>query len=160
MAVLDRTDAAILAALQKNARVANKDLSEELGLAPSSTWERVKRLHQEGVFEGFHARLVPAAVGIRLQALVAVRIGQHSLALVEKFRAEVLAYEEVIALYHLAGADDFLVHIAVRDADHLRSFLLSSLTTRAEVAHLETHLVFEHVQKAAVPIYAVNGSPD
>ncbi|MBL8988447.1 MAG: Lrp/AsnC family transcriptional regulator [Gemmatimonadetes bacterium] len=159
MTTIDRTDAAILGALQKNARVSNKELAEGLGLAPSSTWERVKRLNQEGVLAGFHARLAPAAVGIRLQALVAVRIGRHSLELLERFRAEVLALEEVVALYHLAGADDFLVHVAVRDADHLRAFLLAAFTTRAEVAHLETHLVFEHVAKPTIPIYAAAADP-
>jgi DNA-binding Lrp family transcriptional regulator len=65
----------------------------------------------------------------------------------------VLKLPEVIAVYHLAGRDDFLVHVVVRDSDHLREFALSRLTTRPEVAHLETHLVFEHTRKEVLPDY-------
>lgn len=155
MTDMDRVDGEIIDALQKNARVANKDLAQQLGLSASSTWERVKRLHQGGVFSGFHARVVPGSVGIRLQALVAIRLGRHSHDLLERFRAHALELAEVVALYHLAGSEDFLIHVAVRDADHLRNLLLESFTTRPEVAHLETHLVFEHVQKETVPNYLV-----
>src|SRR3972149_4758544 len=115
---MDRTDSRIIELLQKNARLPNNDLAVKLGMAPSSSWERVKRLHEAGVFTGFHARVAPASLGIRLQAMIAVRIARHSHDLVEKFRNEILKVPEVTAFYHLAGRDDFLVHVAVRDADH------------------------------------------
>lgn len=150
---LDRIDCTIIELLQKNARLSNKEIAAAVGLAPSSSWERVKRLVELGVFTGFHAQVRPKALGIGLEAMVAVRLGRHSHNLVERFRDEVLKLPEVIAVTHLAGRDDFLVHVAVRDADHLREFALSRLTTRPEVAHLETHLVFEHTRKDVMPEY-------
>ena len=115
-APLDRIDFALLAALQNDGRLSNKELAARVGLAPSSCLERVRRLRETGALRGVHAELDPAAVGIGLQALIAVRLRQHSRDLVERFRAHVLSLHEVISLFHVAGANDFLVHVAVREA--------------------------------------------
>jgi len=150
---LDRIDCALLAALQNDGRLSNKELAAQVGLAPSSCLERVRRLREAGVIRGMHAELDPAAVGIGLQALIAVRLRQHSRNFVETFRTHVLSLHEVISLFHVAGANDFLVHVAVRDADHLRDLALDAFTSREEVAHLETSLVFEHARAPAMPLY-------
>lgn len=155
MRELDRIDCEILTALQKNARLPNKDLAERLGIAQSTCLERVRRMVEEGILTGFHARVDPKAVGIGLQALVAIRLSRHSRELVEAFRAHALSVPEVVALYHLSGANDFLLHVVVRDAEHLRELALTAFTERPEVAHMETALVFEHVSKALLPVYAV-----
>jgi DNA-binding Lrp family transcriptional regulator len=70
---LDRTDRALVAALQKNARVSNKDLATLVGLAPSTCLERVRALRARGVIRGFHAEVDHAALGRSLEAIVAVR---------------------------------------------------------------------------------------
>lgn len=151
---LDRMDCEILAALQNDARLSNKELAAAVGLAPSTCLERVRRLREAGVLRSFRAELDAAAVGVGLQAMIAVRLRQHSRDLVDAFRAHVVGLPEVVALYHVAGADDFLVHVAVRDAAHLRDLALDAFTRREEVAHLQTSLVFEHTRTAGLPIYA------
>jgi len=151
---VDRTDARILAELQKNARLSNKELAARVDLAPSSCLERVRRLQQDGVLRGFHAEVDPAALGIRLQALIAVRLTRHSRDLVQKFRSHIDPLPEVVAVFHVAGENDFLLQVAVRDVDHLRNFALDALTGLTEVAHLETSLVFEHVPRWTLPDYA------
>ena len=151
---LDRTDFAILRLLRKNARLPNKDLASRVGVAPSTALERVRRLREAGVLQGFHAEVAPAAVGIGLQAMVAVRLARHSRPQVEAFHAHLLALPEVLSLYHVAGADDFLVHVGVRDSDHLRDFAMSALTSREEVAHIETHLIFAFQRAPDLPVYA------
>jgi DNA-binding Lrp family transcriptional regulator len=148
---LDRIDFAILEALQNNARLSNKELAARIGLAPSSCLERVRRLERQAVFQGFHAEVAPAALGVGLQALVSVRLRRHSRARVDAFRAYALALPEVIGVFHITGAFDFLVRIGVRDAEHLRNLLMDSFTTRPEVSHLETHLIFEYLRKPALP---------
>lgn len=150
---LDRTDFAILRLLRKNARLPNKDLAARVGVAPSTALERVRRLREAGVLQGFHAEVAPAAVGIGLQAMVAVRLARHSRPQVEAFHAHLLALPEVLSLYHVAGADDFLVHVGVRDSDHLRDFAMAALTSREEVAHIETHLIFAFKRSTDLPVY-------
>ena len=80
---LDRIDFELLRLLRKNARLANKDLAEIAGVAPSTALERVRRLREANVLQGFHAEVAPEAIGIGLQALVAVRMTRHSRPLLE-----------------------------------------------------------------------------
>ncbi|MCC7032278.1 MAG: Lrp/AsnC family transcriptional regulator [Acidobacteria bacterium] len=152
--VMDRIDFDILRSLQNNARLSNKELAARVGLSPSTCLERVRKLRAAGVFKGFHAEVDPSALGIGLQALVAVRLQQHSRKLVEGFRAHALTLPEVVAVYHVAGATDFLVHVAVRDADHLRNLAMDAFTTRREVAHIETSLIFGYTRSPTLPMPA------
>ncbi len=148
---LDRTDCEILDILQKDARLSNKELAARVGLAPSSCLARVQRLRADGVLKGAHAEVDPGALGIALQALIAVQLRQHSRAQVKAFWKHVLGLPEVLAVYHVAGAADFQVHVAVRDAHHLRDLALDAFTTRIEVAHIQTSLIFEWVKKPGLP---------
>jgi DNA-binding Lrp family transcriptional regulator len=148
---LDRTDHEILACFQKNARISNKELAATVGLAPSSCLSRVQRLRAEGILGEAHAVVAPAAMGIGLQALVAVRLRQHSRQHVKAFWKHALGLEEVLAVYHLSGAQDFLVHLAVRDTAHLRDLALDAFTARPEVGQIETSLLFDHAVKPVLP---------
>lgn len=148
---LDRTDFEILAALQNNARLSNKELAARVRLAPSSCLERVRRLERAGLFRGFHADIDPRAFGVGLQALVFVRLRRHSRLRVEAFRRYALELPETTGIFHVTGEFDFLVRIALRDSDHLRNLLMDSFTSRSEVAQLETHLIFEDVRKHTLP---------
>lgn len=155
MRPLDRIDAEILRQLQKNGRLPNKELAERVGLAPSTCLVRVRRLQEDGVFRGVHAELEPHAVGVGVQAMVAVTLSRHARTEVESFRSHALSLPEVIAYFHVTGEADFLLHVAVRDLDHLRELALSAFTTREEVARLETSVIYEHTAKPGLPIYAL-----
>lgn len=148
---LDRIDDAILELFQKNARITNKELAAAVGLAPSSCLSRVQRLRAEGILGEAHARVAPEAMGIGLQALVAVRLRQHSRQQVKAFWKHALGLPEVLAVFHLSGAQDFLVQVAVRDAAHLRDLALDAFTARPEVAHLETSVLFDQAVKPVLP---------
>lgn len=150
---LDRIDFELLRLLRKNARLPNNQLAAHAGVAPSTALERVRRLQQEGALLGFHAEVSPAAVNIGLQAMVAVKLVRHLRQCVEDFRAHLSTLPPVLAIYHVAGANDFLVHVGVRDTDHLREFALAAFTERSEVAHIETQLIFEFRRNADLPIY-------
>jgi DNA-binding Lrp family transcriptional regulator len=143
-----------LGELQKDARLSNKELAARVALAPSSCLERVRRLRREGVLRGFHAEVDPAALGIGLEALIAVRLTRHSRELMRRFRAHVDPLPEVVAVFHVGGRNDFLLQVAVRDVEHLRNFALDALTGLEEVAHLETSLIFEHAPRLPLPDYS------
>ncbi len=151
MRALDRTDRTIVALLQEDARRSNKELAAAVGIAPSTCSERVRRLEDEGVLAGYHADVDEAALGVGLRALVSIRLSRHAADEVDRFREHALAMREVIGLWHVTGANDFLVQVVVRDAGHLRDLAVSGFTTLREVAHIETALIFEHVGKPGVP---------
>jgi DNA-binding Lrp family transcriptional regulator len=154
---LDRTDFAIVAALQNDARLSNKELAARVGLAPSSCLVRVRRLRELGIITGFQTLVDPAAVGVGIQAMTAVRLSPHTKDVFVGFRAHCLALPEVVALYQLAGDEDFLVHSAVRDTEHLRQ-LTEDLTSFGQTAHISTALIFEAVRRP-LPVYAVTAPP-
>lgn len=152
MTPLDRIDFEILAALQKDGRLSNKELAACVGLAPSSALERVRRLRTAGVLGAVTARLDPAAVGIGLQALIAIRLSRHAREVTETFRAYLSGLSGVIAVYHVSGVDDFLIHVAVRDSTHLRDLVLDAISSRPEVGRHQTSLIFD-VTHHPLPIY-------
>ncbi len=151
---LDRTDFALLEALQENAGLSNKELARRVDLAPSSCLQRVRRLRGAGLLRGAHADVAPAAMGIRIQALIEVRFAQHHESQTTAFRDRLLARPEVLALYHVSGPTDFIVHVAVRDVAHLRDLGADVFTNQKIVAHVETSLIFEHFRSAVLPNYA------
>ncbi len=146
---LDRIDRVLVLELQKNARISNKDLAALVGLSPSSCLERVRRLRERGVLRGFHAAVDPALVGRPTQALISVRLQVHNRHLIDDFYRHVLLLPESVSVYHVTGADDYVVHVAVPDTEHLRSLVLD-LTARDEVEHVETRLIFQVLRKPAL----------
>jgi DNA-binding Lrp family transcriptional regulator len=143
--VLDRVDRALLRALATDARASGAALATALGVAESTVSLRLRNLRASGLVRGYRADVDLAAVGVSLQALIAVRLGQHSRAEVDSFRAAAPTWPGVLSMFHTAGADDYLLHVVARDADELRDFVLSYLATHPAVAHSETTLIFEQV---------------
>ena len=145
-AALDRIDRAILAALAKNARLSNKELAADLGLAQSSCLERVRRLIRDRVLRGFHADIDLGAIGIGLEAMVTIELARHSKSTYGTLREHLIQLPEVLGLFHVAGRHDFLVHLATRDVTHLRDFVVEKIAVRKEVGRVESNIVFEHVR--------------
>lgn len=143
---IDQIDFEIIRTLRKNARMTNKELSEQVNLAPSSCLERVRYLRARNYIRQAHIEVDLAAIGIGLQAMVAIRLAQHSRVGLEAFQKYVLSFNEVLQVYHLSGANDFMVHIGVKDAQTLRDFVLDSFAERPEVAHIETAVIYEEVK--------------
>jgi DNA-binding Lrp family transcriptional regulator len=158
--IIDQTDREILSALRKDARLSNKAVADRVGLAPSSALQRVRRLQHGGLLKDAHAEIDFAALGFGLQAMVSVRLERHSRQAVEAFHDYVLDLDEVMSVYHVAGATDFLVHVLARDSDHLRDIALEAFTSRAEVAHIETSLIFELRRNWILPERRSGGDGD
>jgi DNA-binding Lrp family transcriptional regulator len=147
---LDRIDRAIVEALQNNARLPNKQLAERVGTAPSTCLERVRALQARGVIKGFHADVDRAVLGRALEAIIAVRVRPHSRAHVDAFWEYTLALPEVIEVFHVTGADDFLIHVGLADTEALRNFVLDRLTVRPEIGHVETRLIFGQARRTVL----------
>jgi DNA-binding Lrp family transcriptional regulator len=142
---LDDVDRRLLALLERDGRLPNNALAAAVGIAPSTCLARVRLLRESGVIRGFHADIDPAALGRGLRAMVAVRMQPGSRQQLAAFARHIAARPEILDVYFLAGADDFLVHVAVRDTEALRAFVVDQLSARPEVAVTQTSLIFEHM---------------
>lgn len=140
----DRIDRQIIDQLRRNGRIPNAQLAESVGLSPSACHSRVKALQRRGIIRGFTADVDPTALGCSLQALVFVRIHPRARAGMEQFAAGLRERPEVAQLYFLGGSEDFLIHLWVRDSNHVRDFVLDALSANPAVAHTDTKLIFEH----------------
>lgn len=118
---LDEVDHQILDALVEDARLPNNALAARVGIAPSTCSLRVRRLVSAGVIRGFHADLAPDALGLPIQAMIAVRMQPAARAAIGSVAPRLAALPGVLNVYFLAGADDFLIQVAAASPDDLRS---------------------------------------
>ncbi len=143
---LDEVDQRLVALLEADGRMPNNALAREAGIAESTCVARVRALRDRGVVRGIHADVDVAALGLPIQAMIAVRFGGHQREHFEQFRDGVPLLPGVLGTYHVSGANDYLVHVAAESPDALRDFVLDHLTNRPGVANVETSLIFEHVR--------------
>jgi DNA-binding Lrp family transcriptional regulator len=146
---IDDVDRRILILLHRDARMPNSALADAVGIAPSTCHGRVRRLHELGVIRGFYADIDPAAIGLSMQAMISVSLQASARAKIRNFIAQIRSKPQVMDVYFLAGADDFLLHVAARDTEDLRSFVVENLNADADVAGTQTSLIFEHLRGAS-----------
>ncbi len=144
--VLDHVDRQILAILVRDARTPNNAIAAEAGIAPSTCLGRMRALRAAGVIRGYHAEVDPDAVGLPLQAMIAVRLRSGARDRLRPFVERMQSRPEVRNVYFLAGADDFLLDVATTNSAALRTFVVDELSAHPEVASTETHLIFEHAR--------------
>ncbi|MBF6298873.1 Lrp/AsnC family transcriptional regulator [Nocardia amamiensis] len=143
---LDDIDRILLDHLARDGRMTNNALAAAAGIAASTCLGRVRSLVQRGVIRGFHADIDPAALGRSLQAMIAVRLRASARRQLAEFGERMSALDEVLNVYFIAGADDYLVHVATANTDELRAFVLNHLSAHPAVASTETILIFEHMR--------------
>ena len=148
---LDATDLALLQLLQRDARKTNKDLADAVGIAQSTCLERIRALRSLGVIKGWHAEVDLAAIGRPLRAMINVRLRPKTTASVRAFQQEMLGVPEVLAVWTVTGADDFLVEVATYDVARLREFVLDRVTGRSDVVDARTSLVYDEVRVWEIP---------
>jgi DNA-binding Lrp family transcriptional regulator len=140
---LDEIDLLLVRALQENARRSNKELAALAGIAQSTCSERLRSLVARGILTGFHAAVDHRLLGRPMEAIIALRLRPQSRAVVDSFRDFVLSLPETVTLYEVTGPNDCLLHVAVRDMDELRDFILERLTQRPEVAEVQTSSIYQ-----------------
>ncbi len=141
---VDHVDMAILESLAADARISNQRIADRVGIAPSTSFSRLRALRERGVIRGFHAEVDLAALGRPLQALIAVRLAVHAREQIDTFTTAVSQVPGVLMVFHLTGVTDYLVWVAASDPQELREFVVDHLATHPAVAHAETSLIYEH----------------
>ncbi|GAB3916605.1 transcriptional regulator [Microlunatus endophyticus] len=142
MTELDSVDWEILDILQNDATTPNKEIAARVGVAPSTCLERIRRLRSAGVISAIRAVIDPEAIGRGVQAFLAIQIRPHSRETANDFARQALDLPETIALYNVAGGDDYLVHVAVTDSAALQSLIIDRMLAIQQVAHCRTQLIF------------------
>ena len=143
---LDRTDRRILAALQQDGRITTVELADRVGLSPTATSERVKRLIRDGFVTGFRAMLDPVRLGRGLMVFVEVGLDKTTPDVFERFATAVRRAPEVLECHMVAGGFDYLVKTRVADMAAYRHFLGDVLLSLPGVKETRTYAVMEEVK--------------
>jgi Lrp/AsnC family transcriptional regulator, leucine-responsive regulatory protein len=154
---LDAIDRRILRALQADGRMIYDALAAQVGLSPSATLRRVKRLEDSGVIAGYVALVSPERVGLGLTAYLNVRLEKHSevhkRTPMDLFRAAVQTWPEVVECAALTGEMDFLLRVVVQDMAHYSRFIMETLLKHPSVEDCKTSFVLDRVKNTtAVPV--------
>lgn len=144
----DKIDLRILRVLQKDGRISNLKLAEEVHLSPTAVLERVKRLTREGYILGYEARLNPVKLGAGLMVFVEVLLDRTVHDVMDSFRAAVQVRPEILECHLVAGGFDYLLKTRVSDMAAYRSFVGEVIWTLPGVRETRTYAVMEEVKNS------------
>lgn len=148
---LDRQDLKILQALALDGRMSWSDLATEIGLSLTPTLRRVRRLEQDGIIQGYTAKLDETRLIGSMAVFISVTLERQVDEILTAFEASVLKLPEVMGGYLMSGGADYLLHAFVRDLDHYRA-LLGQLTRLDGIAHIQSSFVLKTFAARATPL--------
>jgi Lrp/AsnC family leucine-responsive transcriptional regulator len=146
---LDRFDAKILDALQRDGRLSVVDLAESIGLSATPCARRIKALESEGAIEGYAAVLNPARVGLAVLAIVQVKLTEHTDETVARFEREIQLMDEVTKCFAMTGSYDFILEVYGKDLDALSNVVLKKLIRVPNVRDMQSSVVLATIKRMA-----------
>jgi Lrp/AsnC family transcriptional regulator, leucine-responsive regulatory protein len=153
MPILDAIDKRILEVLQRNARIANTDLADEVGLTPAPCLRRVRRLEEDGFISGYTALLDAKKVGVGLTVFVMVTLDRQTKGTYDDFASKMRSRAEVLECYLILGDRDFFLKVCVADLEAYQTFYLEHLTRITGVRNINSIIaVSEEKRSTVLPI--------
>ena len=143
---LDQTDIGILNLLQTDARLSHKELAHRLNKTVTPIHVRVRRLQSDGYIKRYAAIVDPKKIGRDLIAYTQVQLKEHSQKSLMAFSAEIIKLTEVMECYHMTGAFDFLLRIAIKDMDEYNQLLMNKLSNLPDVGTMQSFFVMSEAK--------------
>ncbi|MER2016801.1 Lrp/AsnC family transcriptional regulator [Pseudomonas simiae] len=137
---LDKVDIAISERLQRDGRLSNVKLAEQLSLSEASCWRKQKRLEECGVIEGYQAILNRRKLGLGVMAFVQISCSDHSEEATEKFEKIIASAPQVLSCHNTTGEADFLLQVVARDLDSYSRFVEKVLRNLPGVLSIRSNL--------------------
>jgi DNA-binding Lrp family transcriptional regulator len=130
--------------LLNNARLSNKEIAAKIEIAQSSTHDRVKKLIKRGYLKGAFTQIDQKKIGLNIEVLLAIKLNKQHRSIIADFRKKASQFPGVIQIFHMAGNNDFILHIGVKDSDQLRAFILDRLSTLDYIQSTETTIILNN----------------
>lgn len=147
---IDDIDKKILEILQSRAKITNAKLSEEIGLSPAPTLERVKKLEQMGIISSYHAKLNIEKIGLGVSTFVLATLNGHNRANIEGFIGEINKIPEVIECHHITGAGDFILKVIAKDIASYQKLMLEKVSDIKQVDNMQSMVVLSTFKDSKV----------
>ncbi|MGF1910872.1 Lrp/AsnC family transcriptional regulator [Vibrio kasasachensis] len=144
---LDRYDIKILQILQNNGRITKSQLAEKINLSISPCWERVKKLEQAGIIEGYGAKLNVAAFNKQTLVLVEVSLKQHNAHAFRHFEQLIESTPQVSECYATGGGVDYIIKFQCKDIDQYQRCIDKWLDSDVGIERYYTYIVTKTVKQ-------------
>jgi DNA-binding Lrp family transcriptional regulator len=141
----DRIDRQILTLLQKDGRLTNAALADQVHLSPSACLRRVQRLEREGVIAGYVAVLDPAAVGRATSVFVEVSLNSQREDALEAFERAVRECPDIFECHLMSGGLDYLLRVAVENTQDYERVHKQHLSRLPNVARIRSSFALRNV---------------
>ncbi len=150
---LDATDRRILTVLQKQGRISNADLSEQVNLSPSACHRRVERLEQAGYIDSYVALLNARKLDRPTTVFVEITLSGQADEVLEAFEREVKKVPAVLECHLMAGTADYLLKVIVEDTEDFARIHRQYLARLPGVAQMHSSFALRTVFKTtAIPV--------
>jgi Lrp/AsnC family leucine-responsive transcriptional regulator len=143
---LDAIDRKILALLQKDAELTDKEIGDKMSRSITAVRARIKRLKDDGYIRKYTVLLDPAKIGRGLLAYTQITLTKHSQKGLTEFQQQVVLLPEVTECYHMNGTYDFLLRIAIRDMEEYNRVLMVKLSKLKNVRTMHTFFVMSELK--------------
>jgi Lrp/AsnC family leucine-responsive transcriptional regulator len=138
--LIDSLNWKILNCLQKNARQSNAEIGRTVGISSPAVSERIKKMEDAGIIEGYITSVSTLNAGYQLKAIITLRA---FMGMLKPFMEKVKTYEEVINCYRITGNENFVMEVALKNQKHLERFI-DQLIVYGET---KTQIILSHVVK-------------
>lgn len=147
---MDQKDVQIVRALQKDGRLTNQDLSEQVNLSPSPCLRRLRLLEEEGVLKGYTALVDQKAYGLPLTVFIQIKLHMHNKDAVQAFEDRVMTIPEIMDCYIITGGSDYLLRVLCKDLDGYEFFVRETLHNLPGIASIDTSFAYSVVKQSHV----------
>ena len=145
---LDVVDRRMLEILQRDGRISNAGLAEQLHLSPSPCLRRLRALERDGVITRYRAELDRARLGLGLTVFVEVKVDSHSERNAAVISESLQAAPEVISAHIVSGSADFLLEVVVEDLASYEQLLFGTLLKLPNVSDIRSNFALRAVKSA------------
>jgi DNA-binding Lrp family transcriptional regulator len=143
---LDSKDRQLLALLEKDCRLSNAEMAQQVGMSTSACWRRIRAFEEAGLIAGYGARLRPEKLGLAFHAIVHVQLTRHEPAHLKRFIEAITAREEVRMCFATTGAADYHMRVRCTDIEAYNRFLEEFLFTLPAVSSAQTNVILRDLK--------------
>ena len=136
---MDNTDIKILMELQSDSRLSIRELSKRVNLSPPSVTERIRKLEDSKIIEGYTIKINEEALGLSIQCIIQIDLKNSEF---EKFKKFIYNHPRVVFCYRIAGHSCILLKLSVQSISEIEAFVdsISALDSTTS-----THIIFSEV---------------
>ena len=117
---IDNTNWKILNCLQQNAQQSNTAIANEVGITSPAVAERIRKLEDAGIIEGYYAKISHSETGHQLKAIITLRAFMGKL---KPFMLKVTSFNEVVNCYRITGNENIVMEVVLNNQKHLEQFI-------------------------------------